>query len=328
MDDDSVKPTYRFYFLHENLEVDFKFGGSISLDKPTKMIRRKSKVIEESNSTLPDPNHQTLQTITTSLHEIISIHRPSLRSGKDWRQEMSEVKKTDQSADVLASIKSQVPTVVDKHLGTKPDDALLKSPKEIIRIKREQGEHDGKDAIDKELQSRLKETREKHDCDDEEMMMMIEKKVEAFSWIKSKKRSSDSSKKLKGIQTLTPAEQEALNIMKALKESKKMSKRQPGTGGSMSYDLHLPNPESPPVKNHFITTFPPRQHRTKQSSLVLEIGLECHGSPVQNQFRTCAFVDDSWIHQFRIVQILFSTQYVPPSQERTMRIPVVTMFFE
>ncbi|GKD03901.1 hypothetical protein Tco_1178875, partial [Tanacetum coccineum] len=46
------------------------------------------------------------------------------------------------------------------------------------------------------------------------------------------KRSSNSSKKLKGIQTLTPAEQEAADIMKALKESKKMSKRQPRTGGS------------------------------------------------------------------------------------------------
>ncbi|GKC96317.1 hypothetical protein Tco_1161759, partial [Tanacetum coccineum] len=43
---------------------------------------------------------------------------------------------------------------------------------------------------------------------------------------------SDSSKKLKGIQTLTPAEQEAADIMKALNESKKISKRQPGTGGS------------------------------------------------------------------------------------------------
>ncbi|GJX24356.1 hypothetical protein Tco_0228801 [Tanacetum coccineum] len=52
------------------------------------------------------------------------------------------------------------------------------------------------------------------------------------SFILSKKRSSDSSKKLKGIQTLTPAKQEAADIMKALKESKKMSKRQPGTGGS------------------------------------------------------------------------------------------------
>ncbi|GJZ63381.1 hypothetical protein Tco_0619802 [Tanacetum coccineum] len=39
---------------------------------------------------------------------------------------MSEVKKTDHSADVLASIKSQVPMVVDKYLGTKLDDALLR----------------------------------------------------------------------------------------------------------------------------------------------------------------------------------------------------------
>ncbi|GKF56329.1 hypothetical protein Tco_0166669, partial [Tanacetum coccineum] len=36
------------------------------------------------------------------------------------------VKKTNHSADVLASIKSQVPTAVDKYLGKKLDDALLK----------------------------------------------------------------------------------------------------------------------------------------------------------------------------------------------------------
>ncbi|GJS11193.1 hypothetical protein Tco_0367989 [Tanacetum coccineum] len=82
---------------------------------------------------------------------------------------MSEVKKTDHSAAVLASIKSQVPTIVDKYLGTKLDDALLrvlerytadliekysvlsgpesikyqeskKSLKETIKIKREQDE--------------------------------------------------------------------------------------------------------------------------------------------------------------------------------------------
>ncbi|GJW34978.1 hypothetical protein Tco_0057898 [Tanacetum coccineum] len=59
-------------------------------------------------------------------------------------QEMSEVKKTDHSADVLASIRSQVPTAVNNYLGTKLDDALLKesekSPKEIIRAKKEQDE--------------------------------------------------------------------------------------------------------------------------------------------------------------------------------------------
>ncbi|GKD33799.1 hypothetical protein Tco_1249308, partial [Tanacetum coccineum] len=51
----------------------------------------------------------------------------------------------------------------------------------------------------------------------------------------SSKKPRDPHKEdnlLKGIQTLTLVEQEAADIMKALKESKKISKRQPGTGGS------------------------------------------------------------------------------------------------
>ncbi|GJV34115.1 hypothetical protein Tco_1394515 [Tanacetum coccineum] len=46
------------------------------------------------------------------------------------------------------------------------------------------------------------------------------------------KRSSDTSQKLKGVQSLTPEEQEAVDTMKELKESRKSSKRQPGTRGS------------------------------------------------------------------------------------------------
>ncbi|GKF48936.1 hypothetical protein Tco_0142187, partial [Tanacetum coccineum] len=47
----------------------------------------------------------------------------------------------------------------------------------------------------------------------------------------SKKMSSDLSQKLKGSQTLTPEEQIAATTMKALKESKKTSTRQPCTRG-------------------------------------------------------------------------------------------------
>ncbi|GJU71422.1 hypothetical protein Tco_1262827 [Tanacetum coccineum] len=59
------------------------------------------------------------------------------------------------------------------------------------------------------------------------------------SFIVSKKRSSDSTKKFKGIQTLTPAKQEAADItMKALKESKKMSiETSLETGGSNGQEL-------------------------------------------------------------------------------------------
>nr|GEU76079.1 hypothetical protein [Tanacetum cinerariifolium] len=48
----------------------------------------------------------------------------------------------------------------------------------------------------------------------------------------SKKKSPDPSQKLKGVQTLTPEEQLDADTMKALKECKKTSKRQSGTGGS------------------------------------------------------------------------------------------------
>ncbi|GJU09641.1 hypothetical protein Tco_1132037 [Tanacetum coccineum] len=344
----------------------------------------------------PNPEHmddEFLATAYPKVHENLKLITDERLRVARLEQEISEVKKTDHSADVLASIKSQVPTVVDKYLGTKLDDALLKilerhtadliekysalpglesiknqeskkSPKEIIRIKREQGEekqdstysirstdkvaleefdlksalfkHMNKnktanrnpanyhlyhalmealiadeDAMDKEVAVKVKDHKRKHDSDDEEdddddegpsagsnqgrsakrrrpesaasgsaqppskddhqsskkpresdasaskqhpaltstgwqitdtrddvvnsLMHMLPNNIQITdtnSFIVSKKRSSNSSKKLKGIQTLTPAEQEAADIMKALKESKKMSKRQPGTGGS------------------------------------------------------------------------------------------------
>ncbi|GKB76065.1 hypothetical protein Tco_0942960, partial [Tanacetum coccineum] len=45
-------------------------------------------------------------------------------------------------------------------------------------------------------------------------------------------KPATSKTKLKGTPYLTPEEQEAADIMKALKESKKTGRRQPGTGGS------------------------------------------------------------------------------------------------
>ncbi|GJW99013.1 hypothetical protein Tco_0180821 [Tanacetum coccineum] len=120
-------------------------------------------------TTIPTPPINTeAPAITTAIPEITPFIALQLRVAK-LEQDMSEVKKIDHSAAVLASIQSQVPPVVDKYLGTKLDDALLKtlerhtadlvekysvlpapesskkqesekSPEEIIRIKREQEE--------------------------------------------------------------------------------------------------------------------------------------------------------------------------------------------
>ncbi|GJX01075.1 hypothetical protein Tco_0184988 [Tanacetum coccineum] len=120
----------------KNLDDTDNFGDQFLYDKPTEDDQEKSKVIEESDSTIPDPSHQTVTstppviapftdvsstkpsslvtpppinteatTITTSLPEITPFIALQLRVAR-LEQEMSEVKKTDHSADVLASIKS------------------------------------------------------------------------------------------------------------------------------------------------------------------------------------------------------------------------------
>ncbi|GJW19962.1 hypothetical protein Tco_0027398 [Tanacetum coccineum] len=222
----------------KNLDDTFNFGDQFLHDKPTEDEQEKSKVREESDSTIPDSSHQTATstppviapftevssskpsllvtpppinteatTITTSLPEITPFIALQLRVAK-LEQEMSEVKKTDHSADVLASIRSQVPTAVDYYLGTKLDDALHKvlerhttdliekysvlpgpefvknqesekSPKEIIRAKKEQDEEkqdykistysiQDEDAMDKEVADKVKDHKRKHDSDDDE----------------------------------------------------------------------------------------------------------------------------------------------------------------
>ncbi|GJW82916.1 hypothetical protein Tco_0156061 [Tanacetum coccineum] len=62
--------------------------------------------------------------------------------------------------------------------------------------------------------------------------IMTESVTEPTRRRKSSKVTSDPPKKLKGVPSLTPEEQEVADTMQALKESKKSSRRQPGTRGS------------------------------------------------------------------------------------------------
>ncbi|GKF11069.1 hypothetical protein Tco_0048995, partial [Tanacetum coccineum] len=65
-------------------------------------------------------------TIIPEIPEITPFIALQLRVTK-LEQDMSEVKKIDHSAAILASIQSHIPPVVDKYVGTKLDDALLKA---------------------------------------------------------------------------------------------------------------------------------------------------------------------------------------------------------
>ncbi|GKG17397.1 hypothetical protein Tco_0362354 [Tanacetum coccineum] len=121
----------------KNLDDTFNFGDQFLHDKPTEddqTVTSTPPVIppftEVSSSkppllVTPPPINTEATTITTSLPEITPFITLQLRVAR-LKQEMSEVKKTDHSVDVLASIQTQVPTAVDNYFGTKLDDALLK----------------------------------------------------------------------------------------------------------------------------------------------------------------------------------------------------------
>ncbi|GJZ83407.1 retrovirus-related pol polyprotein from transposon TNT 1-94 [Tanacetum coccineum] len=245
-----------------------------------------------SSLVTPPPINTEATTIITSLPKITSFISFQLRVAR-LEQEMFEVKKTDHSADVLASIKSQVPMVVVKYLGTKLDDALLKilerhttdliekysalpgpesiknqesekSPKEIIRIKREQGEEkqdstysirstdkvaleefDLKSALFKHMNKNKTANRNPANYHLYHAQMEALIADEDANWMKGKsakrrrpesaaygsaqppsKDDHQSSKKPREVfKLLTPAEQEAADIMKALKEKQENEQR-------------------------------------------------------------------------------------------------------
>ncbi|GJU06234.1 hypothetical protein Tco_1122664 [Tanacetum coccineum] len=152
----------------KNLDETNNFGDQFLNDKPTEDDQEKTNVVDETDSIIPDPSHQTNTsappvinisspkpssqvnappTIITTLPEITPFIALQLRVVK-LEQDMSKVKKTYHSTAVLASIQSQVPTVVENLVekysvlpapeSSKKQESE-KSPKEIIKIKREQG---------------------------------------------------------------------------------------------------------------------------------------------------------------------------------------------
>ncbi|GKF33266.1 hypothetical protein Tco_0106466, partial [Tanacetum coccineum] len=80
--EDNPESHSSFMSSMKNLEDTDNYGDQFLYDKPTEDDQEKSKVVNESDSTIPDPMAKL-------------------------EQDMSEVKKTDHSTAVLDSIKSQ-----------------------------------------------------------------------------------------------------------------------------------------------------------------------------------------------------------------------------
>ncbi|GJT17332.1 putative ribonuclease H-like domain-containing protein [Tanacetum coccineum] len=133
------------------------------------------KVGHQWRSTIRDHSVET----TPKCYEVVG------KEWQEWRQEMCVVKKIGHSADVLALIRSQVPTAVDNYLGTKLDDALLKvlerhtadliekysvlpglGQTDKVDLERYVGRHGYREVADKVKDHK----RKAHDSDDDETM--------------------------------------------------------------------------------------------------------------------------------------------------------------
>ncbi|GJU54936.1 hypothetical protein Tco_1228650 [Tanacetum coccineum] len=84
-------------------------------------------IVQQTTTPIPKPSIITkFLTITTVVPESDAIIMVQLRVAK-LEKDVFELKKIDQYAEALATLKSQVPNVVDEYLGSKLGDALQKT---------------------------------------------------------------------------------------------------------------------------------------------------------------------------------------------------------
>ncbi|GJY86490.1 hypothetical protein Tco_0500516 [Tanacetum coccineum] len=260
--EDDQRRKLKLYRSHDSHHISDPSHQTVTSTPPVIAPFIDVSSIKPSSLVSPPPINTEATTITTSLPEITPFIALQLRVAR-LEQEMSEVKKTDHSADVLASIKSQMLSrnTLVAWPESNQESRILKEAKgesdqkgnKVRRHKNQltpsgpsAGSNQGRSAKRRRPGSAASGSAQPPSKDDHQSSKKPRESDASASkqhpaltstgWqitdTRDDKRSSDSSKKLKGIQTLTPAEQEAADIMKALKESKKMSKRQPGTGGS------------------------------------------------------------------------------------------------
>ncbi|GJS16891.1 hypothetical protein Tco_0411363 [Tanacetum coccineum] len=127
---DITKETTEQPLTSSSFSVPSDYGNQFLNLSHNKEIFEQPLVLQQTTpipTTITTPPINTeAPAITTAIPEITPFIALQLRVAK-LEQDMFEVKKFDHSADVLASIQSQVPPVIDKYLGTKLDDALIKT---------------------------------------------------------------------------------------------------------------------------------------------------------------------------------------------------------
>ncbi|GJT38760.1 hypothetical protein Tco_0938625 [Tanacetum coccineum] len=115
---------------------------------PPPSVSTTPSVTQQTKTPIPTPTITTdAPIITTASSESDALSAVQLRATK-LEKGISDLKKIDLSAEALAALKTQVPSVVDNYLGSKVGDTPTvdleqgseKSALEILKIKREQAE--------------------------------------------------------------------------------------------------------------------------------------------------------------------------------------------
>ncbi|GKF16225.1 hypothetical protein Tco_0061143 [Tanacetum coccineum] len=116
----------------KNLEDTDNFGDQFLYDIPTEVDQEKSKVVDESDSTIPDPSHQT---VTSTPPVIAPFTEFSYPKPSSLEQNL-----------MMLSLRSSLQTEI------LPTEALITD----------------EDAMDKEVADKVKDHKRKHDSDDDE----------------------------------------------------------------------------------------------------------------------------------------------------------------
>ncbi|GJS59104.1 hypothetical protein Tco_0882673 [Tanacetum coccineum] len=127
---DLIKETTEQPLTSSSLSMSSDYGTqflNLSHNEETFEQPPVTSTISNLQQTTPIPTTiPTPPSFTKAIPKITPLIAVQLRVTK-FEQDVSKLKKTDHSAAALAYIQSQVHTVVDKYLGTKLDNALLKA---------------------------------------------------------------------------------------------------------------------------------------------------------------------------------------------------------
>ncbi|GJZ45175.1 hypothetical protein Tco_0592771 [Tanacetum coccineum] len=152
-------------------------------------------------------------------HETVNVFEESEPQPKPAKKKTSNKRR----------VKKKVTLSADDNIISDDPDAALGLAKSISQIKAEEAEAARKvhATHTRIVTESISESAKKKSGGRSSKSVIIQ---DTLSTLKSKPATSKT--KLKGAPSLTPQEQEAVDIMQALKESKKTIRRQPSTGGS------------------------------------------------------------------------------------------------